>query len=239
MRKQVSYATISVTHSGTSIGRLAQRERRCLTSTRSQVQILYRPPLKSQVRHFLSDLFFFQGNQGKQVPDKLATIGHASLPPKRRAHKNGRRLAPTPENQRAFALKARLSNTGTDAPSVLWTRDAPVPGRESALRATSPIPSRKLKKAAGSADGPQAIRFPCGDPENPERIRRDLQGRRTAPYSPCAPFTAPSISRAWASDASVASPESIRAISAGRSSADNCRRQVWGIPSSPAILVTA
>ena len=26
-------------------GRLAQRERRCLTSTRSQVQILYRPPL--------------------------------------------------------------------------------------------------------------------------------------------------------------------------------------------------
>ena len=113
LRKQVSYATISVTHSGTSIGRLAQRERRCLTSTRSQVQILYRPPLKSQVRHFLSDLFFFQGNQGKQVPDKLATIGHASLPPKRRAHKNGRRLAPTPENQRAFALKARLSNTGT------------------------------------------------------------------------------------------------------------------------------
>lgn len=188
---------------------------------------------------FSSDLFFFREISGKQVPDKLATIGHASLPPKRRAHKNGRRLAPTPENQRAFALKARLSNTGTDAPSVLWTRDAPVPGRESALRATSPIPSRKLKKAAGSADGPQAIRFPCGDPENPERIRRDLQGRRAVLYSPCAPFTAPSISRAWASDASVASPESIRAISAGRSSADSCRRQVWGIPSSPAILVTA
>ena len=93
-------------------GRLAQRERRCLTSTRSQVQILYRPPLKSQVRHFLSDLFFFQSNQGKQVPDKLATIGHASLPPKHRAHNNGRRLAPTPENQRAFALKARLSSAG-------------------------------------------------------------------------------------------------------------------------------
>ena len=45
-------------------GRLAQRERRCLTSTRSQVQILYRPPLKPQVRRFSSDLFFFQGNQG-------------------------------------------------------------------------------------------------------------------------------------------------------------------------------
>lgn len=44
---------------------------------------------------------------------------------------------------------------------------------------------------------------------------------RAAPYSPCAPFTAPSISHAWASDASVASPESIRAISAGRSSADS------------------
>ena len=66
-----------------------------------------------------------------------------------------------------------------------------------------------------------------------------LQGKRTDSYSPCAPFTAPSISRAWASDVSVASPESIRAISAGRSSADSCRRQVWGIPSSPAILVTA
>ena len=112
LRKRVSCATISVTHSRKSSGRLAQRERRCLTSTRSQVQILYRPPLKSQVRHFLSDLFFFQGNQGKQVPDKLATIGHASLPPKHRAHKNGRRLAPTPENQRAFALKARLSSAG-------------------------------------------------------------------------------------------------------------------------------
>lgn len=93
-------------------GRLAQRERRCLTSTRSQVQILYRPPLKSQVRHFLSDLFFFQGNQGKQVPDKLAAIGHARFPPIHRAHKNGRRLTPTPENQRAFTLKARLSNAG-------------------------------------------------------------------------------------------------------------------------------
>lgn len=93
-------------------GRLAQRERRCLTSTRSQVQILYRPPLKSQVRHFLSDLFFVQGNQGKQVPDKLAAIGHARLPPIHRAHKNGRRLTPTPENQRAFTLKARLSSAG-------------------------------------------------------------------------------------------------------------------------------
>ena len=112
LRKRVSYATISVTHSGTSTGRLAQRERRCLTSTRSQVQILYRPPLKSQVRHFLSDLFFFQGNQGKQVPDKLAAIGHARLPPIHRAHKNGRRLTPTPENQRAFTLKARLSSAG-------------------------------------------------------------------------------------------------------------------------------
>ena len=29
-------------------GRLAQRERRCLTSTRSQVQILYRPPENSR-----------------------------------------------------------------------------------------------------------------------------------------------------------------------------------------------
>ena len=112
LRKRTSYATIGVTHSGTSTGRLAQRERRCLTSTRSQVQILYRPPLKSQVRHFLSDLFFFQGNQGKQVPDKLAAIGHARFPPIHRAHKNGRRLTPTPENQRAFTLKARLSNAG-------------------------------------------------------------------------------------------------------------------------------
>ena len=67
-------------------------------------------------------------------------------------------------------------------------------------------------------------------PENPEWIRRDLQGRRAALYSPCAPFTAPSISRAWASDASVASPESIRAISAGRSSADNCRKAGLGHP---------
>ena len=45
-------------------GRLAQRERRCLTSTRSQVQILYRPPLKPQVRRFSSDLFFFSGQPG-------------------------------------------------------------------------------------------------------------------------------------------------------------------------------
>ena len=64
LRKRVSCATISVTHSGKSSGRLAQRERRCLTSTRSQVQILYRPPLKPQVRRFSSGLFFFQGNQG-------------------------------------------------------------------------------------------------------------------------------------------------------------------------------
>lgn len=111
LRKRVSYATISVTHSGTSTGRLAQRERRCLTSTRSQVQILYRPPLKSQVRHFFLT-FFFQGNQGKQVPDKLAAIDHARLPPIHCAHKNGRRLTPTPENQRAFTLKARLSSAG-------------------------------------------------------------------------------------------------------------------------------
>ena len=112
LRKLVSYATISVTHSGTPTGRLAQRERRCLTSTRSQVQILYRPPLNPQVRRFSSDLFFFQGDQGKQAPDKLAAIGHARLPPIHRAHKNGRRLTPTPENQRAFTLKARLSSAG-------------------------------------------------------------------------------------------------------------------------------
>ena len=61
LRKRVSYATISVTHSGTSTGRLAQRERRCLTSTRSQVQILYRPPLKSQVRHYSRLTFSFSG----------------------------------------------------------------------------------------------------------------------------------------------------------------------------------
>ena len=42
-------------------GRLAQRERRCLTSTRSQVQILYRPPLKSQVRHYSRLIFSFSG----------------------------------------------------------------------------------------------------------------------------------------------------------------------------------
>lgn len=64
LRKRVCCATISVTHSRKSSGRLAQRERRCLTSTRSQVQILYRPPSKPQVRRFSSDLFFFQGNQG-------------------------------------------------------------------------------------------------------------------------------------------------------------------------------
>ena len=61
LRKRVSYATINVTHSGTSAGRLAQRERRCLTSTRSQVQILYRPPLKSQVRHYSRLTFSFSG----------------------------------------------------------------------------------------------------------------------------------------------------------------------------------
>lgn len=61
---------------------------------------------------FFSDLFFFQGNQGKQVPDKLAAIDHARLPPIHCAHKNGRRLTPTPENQRAFTLKARLSSAG-------------------------------------------------------------------------------------------------------------------------------
>lgn len=64
LRKRVSCATISVTHSGKSSGRLAQRERRCLTSTRSQVQILYRPPLKPQVRRFLSGLFFFRAIRG-------------------------------------------------------------------------------------------------------------------------------------------------------------------------------
>lgn len=42
-------------------GRLAQRERRCLTSTRSQVQILYRPPLKSQVRRYSRLTFSFSG----------------------------------------------------------------------------------------------------------------------------------------------------------------------------------
>lgn len=61
LRKRVSYATISVTHSGTSAGRLAQRERRCLTSTRSQVQILYRPPLKPQVRRYSRLTFSFSG----------------------------------------------------------------------------------------------------------------------------------------------------------------------------------
>ena len=59
LRKRVSCATISVTYSGKSSGRLAQRERRCLTSTRSQVQILYRPPLKPQVRRFSSGPFLF------------------------------------------------------------------------------------------------------------------------------------------------------------------------------------
>ena len=61
LRKRVSCATISVTHSGKSSGRLAQRERRCLTSTRSQVQILYRPPLKSQVRRYSRLTFSFSG----------------------------------------------------------------------------------------------------------------------------------------------------------------------------------
>ena len=173
LRKRVSCATISVTHSGTSTGRLAQRERRCLTSTRSQVQILYRPPLNPQVRRFSSDLFFFQGDQGEQAPGKPA---FHPIRPKR-----------PPAQPTAFKLC----------------------GLHLAARKT-PI---------GCAAAPQ--------------------GGCAAPYSPCAPFTAPSISRAWASDASVASPESIRAISAGRSSADSCRRQVWGIPSSPAILVTA
>lgn len=61
LRKRVSCATINVAHSGTSAGRLAQRERRCLTSTRSQVQILYRPPLKSQVRRYSRLTFSFSG----------------------------------------------------------------------------------------------------------------------------------------------------------------------------------
>ncbi len=39
---------------------------------------------------FSSDLFFFREISGKQVPDKLAAIGHASLPSICRTHKNGR-----------------------------------------------------------------------------------------------------------------------------------------------------
>ena len=45
-------------------GRLAQRERRCLTSTRSQVQILYRPPSKPQVRLFRLTFSFFRATRG-------------------------------------------------------------------------------------------------------------------------------------------------------------------------------
>lgn len=55
MTKNARYGRIN------SRGRLAQRERRCLTSTRSQVQILYRPPLKSQVRRYSRLTFSFSG----------------------------------------------------------------------------------------------------------------------------------------------------------------------------------
>ena len=39
---------------------------------------------------FSSDLFFFREISGKQAPDKLAAIGHASLPSICRTHKNVR-----------------------------------------------------------------------------------------------------------------------------------------------------
>ncbi len=49
---------------------------------------------------------------------------------------------------------------------------------------------------------------------------------------------ASSISRACASEACVSSPESMRAISAGRASASSCCRLVCGLPSSPVTLRT-
>lgn len=62
MTKNARYGRIN------SCGRLAQRERRCLTSTRSQVQILYRPPLKSQVRHFCLTFSFSRAIRASKCP---------------------------------------------------------------------------------------------------------------------------------------------------------------------------
>lgn len=59
LRKRASYATIGVTHSGTSTGRLAQRERRCLTSIGSGVQIPHRPPFERIMAARLSSHFLF------------------------------------------------------------------------------------------------------------------------------------------------------------------------------------
>ena len=121
----------------------------------------------------------------------------------------------------------------TDAPSGLRTRDAPAPGCDSTLRIANPyfLPAsqkgrRHSRRPSSCADFHlrQPGKAPVGHAEAPA-------GRtRAAPYSPCAPFTAPSISRAWASDASVASPESMRAISAGRSSADSSSQAGLGHP---------
>lgn len=67
--------------------------------------------------------------------------------------------------------------------------------------------------------------------------RRGTQEKRAARLG--YPAARASISRACASDVSVASPDSMRAISAGRSLSGSCRRSVSGMaPSSPAALRT-
>ena len=67
--------------------------------------------------------------------------------------------------------------------------------------------------------------------------RRGTQEKRVARLG--YPAARASISRACASDVSVASPDSMRAISAGRSLSGSCRRSVSGMaPSSPAALRT-
>lgn len=168
-------------------------------------------------------------------------FGHASLPSIRRTHKKWTpacadarkpthfsRRKPDMEQRRK---RARLPfyepetrrRPGTDPPYASQTR----------------FSSRTPKRPPAQPTAFKLCKSLVTARKTPIGYAEALQGGRAVPYSPCTPFTAPSISRAWARDASVASPESMRAISAGRSSADSRRRQVWGIPSSPAILVTA
>ena len=155
--------------------------------------------------------------------------------------KNGRQPAPTPENQRAFHAESPTWNSAENGRAFRFTNPRRAGARARvrlARRKPDFLPARQ--KGRRHSRRPSSYADPLRQPgKTPVEHAEALRGGRAAPYSPCTPFTAPSISRAWARDASVASPESIRAISAGRSSADSRRRQVWGIPSSPAILVTA
>ena len=132
--------------------------------------------------------------------------------------------APTPENQRAFRAENGRAFRFTNPRRAGARVRIHLAHRKPDFLPASQKGRRHSRRPSSYADSlRQPGKTPVGHAET-------LRGGRAAPYSPCTPFTAPSISRAWARDASVASPESMRAISAGRSSADSRRRQVWGIP---------